>query len=667
MSTASIDSDRTIIHEGDLFSLGEILVAEKLITSKQLAEALALQKKRDPHQLLGQILLEQKLISKKQLYHTLDTYQKWPLLGELLIKANLIDNAILNKALQYQKEKECRLGEALVQLNLVSEKDLKQCLSSQLNIPFIDLRHLPLDTGFADIIPYQYAKKNMLVPIEKNGKTLTLAVDDPTNRLVLREIKGFTGYEVNVVTAIRTELKIALDKIFGENPECSADLELGFDENNDTTTKYIDESLTDEILQRRGNLIVERIIRLAIYRGATDIHVEAQEKEPALRFRIDGIMQEIEPDSIGDEFAKYYKEVISRLKILGRMDISEKRRPQDGSFRVQGRRVGGISKIDFRLSIVPAYFGENAVMRILDPRNAPKSFEALSFSDNITSRFNDLLQNKTGIILITGATGSGKSTSLYGALMSLQKPGVKILTAEDPIEYVYSGLTQCQVNSKIDNTFAAYIRTFLRQDPDIIMVGEIRDPETAEMTFRAAQTGHLVVSTLHTNNAIDSISRLLSLNVEPYQIISSLLGVLSQRLVRRICPNCKEPDTPSPELMGILFEDPPNNIKWYKGRGCSACNYTGYKGRMAVGELWSVSAGDRLNMSKDISPETIKQFAKENIITMMDDIYDKLIKEQTTLEEIFRAVPIQNLSKYKNAKPKINFDFTSKHLVRATG
>lgn len=646
MTAVSRLAEKPIHHEGNAYSLGEILIEENLITFEQLQKALFTQENEKKQAFLGQILIDQGVLSEEKLHYVLKIHKKWPLIGDLLIKNRIIDKKMLISALRYQKEKGCRLGEALIQLNFVSEQDLKRHLSRQLNIPYIDLNRFSLDPSLKSIIPYQYAKKNLIVPLEKNENTITLAVDDPTNWAMLREINAFTGHNVRVVTATKSDLRIALNKISGEDLDIKVDSDFDHESDHDSHIKYIHINHPNKDFQLHGKQIVKGLINIAIRNFSTDIHIEAHEREPLVRFRIDGILQELPLDSMHDELTRYYKEIISHLKVLGRMDISEKRRPQDGSFRLRGTRNQEISEIDFRLSVVPGYFGENAVLRILDPQNAPKSFDALGFSEKVTQKFNNLLENKTGIILITGATGSGKSTSLYGALMTLRKPGVKILTAEDPIEYVYNGLTQCQVSKKVGNTFADFIRSFLRQDPDIIMVGEIRDLETAEMAFRAAQTGHLVLSTLHTNNAIDSISRLLSLNVEPHQLISSLLGVLSQRLIRRICPHCAMPDTPPAELIDRFFEEVPEHIQWMKGKGCLGCNYTGYKGRMAVGELWVIGARERSLIGKKMTIENIRQVSDGNFITMMDDLYSKISNGETTLEEIVRAIPPQNMYKY---------------------
>jgi type IV pilus assembly protein PilB len=304
-------------------------------------------------------------------------------------------------------------------------------------------------------------------------------------------------------------------------------------------------------------------------------------------------------------------------------------------------------KIDFRISVIPGYYGENVVLRILDARNAPKSIDELGFSERINDTLHRLLKRNTGIILVTGPTGCGKSTTLYGALMTSYRPGIKILTAEDPIEYVYDKITQCEVNEKLGNTFAKYVRAFLRQDPEIIMVGEIRDTETAEMTFRAAQTGHMVLSTLHTNDAIGSITRLLGLDVDPSLISSCLLGVVSQRLVRGICPNCKKEYMPSKQLLREFFEVPPVDIRWFKGQRCSQCNHTGYSGRIAVSELWIPSEKDTILINKGEGVDELRESSAQSTIFMSEDAMEKLRAGKTNLEELIRTLPFSSIYQFR--------------------
>jgi type II secretory ATPase GspE/PulE/Tfp pilus assembly ATPase PilB-like protein len=314
-------------------------------------------------------------------------------------------------------------------------------------------------------------------------------------------------------------------------------------------------------------------------------------------------------------------------------------------------RDGKATSIDLRISIVPSYYGESVVLRLLDKRNAPASIEHLGFSSAITERLQYLLQRPAGIVLITGPTGSGKTSTLYGALMTVYRPGIKIVTVEDPIEYVYEHFIQSEVKERIGNTFAAYLRALLRHDPEVIMVGEIRDSETAELAFRAAQTGHLVLSTLHTNDAVSAVTRLQDLKIDPSMITSSLLGVLAQRLVRRICQDCKEEHKPSEELLREFFSTPPSDVRWYRGRGCNNCGAKGYKGRMPVAELWVPSDEDIRFINKDAPFDQIRASARKSTITMGEDVGDRLREGRTSLEELMRMLPYPSVYQFREAWP----------------
>ena len=325
--------------------------------------------------------------------------------------------------------------------------------------------------------------------------------------------------------------------------------------------------------------------------------------------------------------------------MLGKLDISERRRPQDGSFRVRLERDGETHNIDFRVSILPSYYGESCVLRILDKKNAPTTIDQLGFSVAISSQLRQLMKRTTGVILVTGPTGSGKSTTLYSALMTAYRPEIRVLTAEDPIEYVYEQFSQSEVNDRIGNTFARYLRAFLRHDPEVIMIGEIRDEETAEMAFRAAQTGHLLLSTLHTNDAVSTVTRLLDMKVDSNLLASSLLGVLGQRLARTVCTECRRPYQPAPELVREFFAEVPAGLEFYQGAGCAACNYTGYRGRTSIAELWVPSQQDVILISKGANSDELRKSARRSTISMAEDVLERLAAGRTNLEELIRVMP----------------------------
>jgi type II secretory ATPase GspE/PulE/Tfp pilus assembly ATPase PilB-like protein len=629
--------------------LGTLLLEEGLISQSQLQEALRTQSEADVYRPIGQLLVEQKALSAKQLNVFIDKYHKRARLGEILLKSKIITGEQLEIALSYQKTTGLPLGEMLVKLNYINEETMRQALCKHLNIPFIDLDKFTIEPSLRKLINKSYAKNNRVIPIANLGNTITLAMEDPTNTAVVKELRSSTGISINIVTSTSSKIRHAFAKLYGEELSGEQEIDKGHelisDEEVDeyNKSKYIDEYQQTQ----RADDAVRKIINIAVKNRTSDIHIESLDNRVLIRFRIDGVLQELNLGVLQDSINKNRKEIISRIKILGKMDISEKRRPQDGSFRVRVERNGEIVAVDFRISIIPSYYGENVVLRILDKRNAPTSIHSLGFSQAITEQLQQLLKRTTGILLITGPTGSGKSSTLYAALMTLFRPEVRILTAENPIEYVYENLSQCEVNDKIGNTFAHYLRAFLRHDPEVIMVGEIRDQETAEMAFRAAQTGHMLLSTLHTNDAISAVTRLLDLNIEANMITSSLLGVHAQRLVRKVCDQCKEDYVPSEELQREFFATPPVDFHWLRGKGCPQCNFMGYKGRMAVAELWTPNEDDIVLINKGVPFDEIKASAQNSTILMAQDAMEKVQAGKTTLEELMRTLPYSSIEQFR--------------------
>jgi type IV pilus assembly protein PilB len=629
--------------------LGELLIKENLITHAQLHEALRVQKELGDYKPIGQILVDFKAITTSQLNLILKTYRKRPLLGDILIKTGAVVNDQLEVALEKQKSTGLRLGETLIQLNYITEEQMRRALCLQYNIPFVDLNQFAPERSLARLINKNYAKRRLVVPMAHHNGVITLAMADPTDSHVIEELQSSTGFAINVVTSTYRSIQQAFARVYEENLFGDAELRnnrglLTRDRLDELRTPgYLSEYVPDQTVDN----LVRRLITLAINYRASDIHIESLGDGVRCRFRIDGVLQKINLRPIEDALDKNRRAVISRIKVLGKLDIAEKRRPQDGSFRARLEKEGQVVNIDFRISILPGYYGENVVLRILDPRNAPVSIDELGFAPAIMTKFHQLLRRTAGILLTTGPTGSGKSTTLYGALRTVYRPEIRILTAEDPIEYVYDQFSQCEVNEKIANTFARYLRAFLRHDPEVIMVGEIRDSETAEMAFRAAQTGHLVLSTLHTNDAVGTVIRLRDLGIDPSLITSSLLGVISQRLVREICSACKHTYQPSAELLAEFFDIPPLDFAWYRGKGCFLCNFTGYRGRMALAELWTPNQRDIILISKDAPIDEIRDSARATTLFMVDDIMQKLRDGRTNLEELIRAIPYSSLQQLR--------------------
>jgi type II secretory ATPase GspE/PulE/Tfp pilus assembly ATPase PilB-like protein len=637
------------ISSSDVPKIGTLMVVEGLITHAQLQEALRIQGELEVYKPVGQILIDQKAISAKQLSLFMDKHHKRARLGEILVKSKTITGEQLEIALSYQKTTGLPLGEMLIKLNYINEQTTQQALCKQLNIPFVDLDKLTIDPSLRKLINKSYAKNNRVVPIANIGNTITLAMDEPTNTAIVKELRSSTGLTINVVTSTSTKIHHAFAKLYGEELHGEQEVDRGQELISEEEPGESGKSryLEDYQQTQRADDAVRKIINLAVKNRTSDIHIESLDNRALVRFRIDGVLQELNLGALQDSINKNRKEIISRIKILGKMDIAEKRRPQDGSFRVRVERNGEIVAVDFRVSIIPSYYGENVVLRILDKRNAPTSIQDLGFSQAISEKLQLLLKRTTGILLITGPTGSGKSSTLYAALMTLFRPEIRILTAENPIEYVYDNLSQCEVNEKIGNTFANYLRAFLRHDPEVIMVGEIRDQETAEMAFRAAQTGHMLLSTLHTNDAISAVTRLLDLNIEANMITSSLLGVHAQRLVRKLCEQCKEEYMPSDELLNEFFSLPPADIRWYKGKGCPQCNFNGYKGRMAVAELWTPSEDDMVLINKGAPFDEIKVSAEKSTVLMAEDAMEKLRAGKTNLEELMRTLPYSSVEQFR--------------------
>jgi type IV pilus assembly protein PilB len=625
--------------------IGHILIAEGLVVRAQLEEAFTAQEKLKTYKPIGQILVDMGAISRKRLDHVLDLHNKRLRLGDILLRSGTITRELLDIALEHHKKTGIRLGEALVELNFLTEQDMRQTLCLQLNVPYVNFDQVTIDRSLAKLINKNFAQKNRIVPIARMGQTITLAMDDPTEAGLIHELQDITGLSINVVTSTRAAILDAFSRLYEDNQRSDDEMGVQLIEEempDSERSKYLDNHQS-----RRADTLVGKIIGMALKNSASDIHLENTDRRMFTRFRIDGVLQELYLGSLEEELNRLRREVVSRIKILGKLDIAERRRPQDGSFRARLVKEGKEVKIDFRISIVPGYYGENVVLRILDVRNAPTSIDELGFSERLNDRLGNLLTRNNGIILVTGPTGSGKSTTLYGALMTAYRPGIKLLTAEDPIEYVYDKITQCEVNPKIGNTFAKFIRAFLRQDPEIIMVGEIRDPETAEMTFRAAQTGHLVLSTLHTNDAISSVTRLLDLDVDASLLASCLLGVLSQRLVREVCSYCKTEYLPPSELLEEFFDVPPD-IAWYKGQGCSHCNHTGYSGRLAVAELWIPSQKDMILINKGATLDELQASSCDSTVFMAEDAMEKLRQGRTNLEELVRTLPFSNIYQFRH-------------------
>ncbi len=625
--------------------LGHLLIKHRLITEAQLDEALEVQQALRTYKPIGQILVERGVVSQSDLEAILDLYRKRSRLGETLVKGQVITAEQLALAINEQKKLGLRLGETLMKLNFITEEGLRRALSSQLNIPFVDLNAYALDPRLTKLINRNYAKKHLVVPVCMNGDTVTLAMEDPTDTAIVEEIRSFTGCAVAVVTSTYETLRRAFRRLYEEGgPEDEAAPRLEMINDAPHPEPIMGEEVTEA---KHADAVVRDLVTVALENRASDIHLEAVDYRMRARFRIDGELRELSLPALQDSLARNGRSIVSRVKILGNLDIAEKRRPQDGSFGVRIQRNGQIMPADCRISIVPGYYGENVLIRLLDQRNARTEVRQLGFSTQITDRLVEVLRRPTGIVLITGPTGAGKSTTLFAALMTIYRPGVKILTVEDPIEYVCDRFTQCEVNERVGNTFSNYLRAFLRHDPDVVMIGEIRDQTSAELALRAAQTGHLVLSTLHTNNAVGALNRLLDLDVDRGVITSALLGVVAQRLVRKMCEHCRKEWKPSESFLREFFGGPAPDMPWYRGEGCERCHFTGCSGRILVGELWIPSDNDILLVNKGVPFDEIVASSRLNTVSMAEDVRDRLRDGVVNLEEIVRTLPYSSLYKFR--------------------
>jgi type IV pilus assembly protein PilB len=544
-------------------------------------------------------------------------------LGDMLIDEGLITQDQLNKALVAAKETGRRIGEALVENGFVTENDIMIALSHQLGIPTVSLNGVQIPDEIIGLISGTVLRKHRMVPIdfyEGNMNVILLAMADPMDMDAVDDFTMITSLQVEPVLALPKEIMITVDRFFGDDETMAAAKKYA-EERKAIEEASKDLEADDGISDSPIVQIVKNMIEQAARQGASDIHVEALERIARVRFRIDGALYERFTYDI-----HLLPAIIARLKIIGGMDISEKRKPQDGRITMVVDRV----EYDIRASILPTVYGEKCVMRLAMKRMLTRDKSELGFTPQEMRQFDNILKNPNGIILVTGPTGSGKSTTLYTALSELNKEDVNIITVEDPVEANIDGINQVQTNNKADLTFASALRSILRQDPDIIMIGEIRDTETAQIAVQASITGHLVVSTLHTNSSAATLTRLMDMGIESYLLADSMVGVIAQRLVRRLCPACKQPYNPDAEERRFLNVSPTDPITIYRPCGCGQCNNTGYKGRIGVYEIMTITPALRRVISQHGSTEMIRETAMQEGMHTLRMSSTKLVLEGVT-------------------------------------
>lgn len=548
-------------------------------------------------------------------------------LGQILINSGVLTEEQLKEALERQKGSHKRLGQILVDNHFLTEMQIIRSLEKQLSIPYLDLSSISVDTTLSSLVPEELARSVLIVPVRREGSVLTVAVADPLDYNGLNDIGIYTKLKINPVISEREKIETKIRELYTTQKAFAAAKELTALQ-QDVPTEAA-QGATDQPIIRFVNNMIEQAVLLK----ASDIHIEPQEKSMRVRFRIDGRLSLYMETS-----AELIPSVVSRIKFIGGMNIAERRTPQDGRINYKI----GAREIDMRISILPCVYGEKVVIRITTALSFALVKEDIGFLPENLTRFDEMLRNNHGIILLTGPTGSGKSTTLYTALKEIMRDDLNIVTVENPVEMIIPNITQVDINSKAGLTFAAVLRSILRQDPDVVMIGEIRDTETAQIATSVAITGHLVLSTLHTYDAPSSIVRLMDMGVEPYMVSSSMLGVIAQRLVRTLCPHCREEYMASDEELEILGLEKGSKLKLYRPKGCSYCGHKGYRGRTAIHEIMPVTPAIKSCINHAQSMDEIRAVAiKEGMITLDQNIRRIVLEGKTSLEEMLEVYSLQ--------------------------
>lgn len=557
-------------------------------------------------------------------------------LGDILLETGLITQSQLSEALADQKNSGKKLGEILVSKGYITRKSIIEVLEVQLNIPYINLTALSPDPKTVRLIPENMARKHEILAIKLESNVLTVAASDPLNVTAFDDVRIYTGHEVQPAMADTEQIHALISRCYGSQKAMEAVEE--FSKANALFTRDV-LSLAGEgdsgsnINETPAVKLINILIEQAFQSGASDIHIEPQNKNLRIRFRIDGQLQDIMQSDI-----EILPAIVSRIKVMAGLNIAEKRLPQDGRIAYRFNQ----NEVDLRISVLPTIFGEKVVIRVISKNTFDFTKEMLGFLPENLEALEDILKNPHGIVLVTGPTGSGKTTTLYTAVKELNRPNINIVTVEDPVESTIEGISQVQVNPKAGLDFANSLRSILRQDPDIILIGEIRDTETAEIAVRSAITGHLVLSTVHTNDAASSVARLMDMGIPPFLVSTSLVGIVAQRLVRKICPNCRESYVPSRIEQDLLDNTGKTPPVLYRGRGCESCKGTGYKGRIAVHEVMKIGTDLRNAINRQESTDVLKNTAVKNgMITLKENCKRLVLSGVITLEEMLKVVYVQ--------------------------
>lgn len=645
--------------QSEALEVGELAVRLQMMREIDLVRALSYLNNR---RTLGEILCSKNFIQPEDLSLALKKHNLRSKIGDILVRQGMIDKKEFQAALKEQSRSREKIGEFLINKGLITTHQLYNALSHQYNTPYKTLDDYYYDelakVRLIKFVAEKYARRNMVVPVSIDAKQLVLGITYPDGFKAVDELQLiYRNIKLKPIFINEKKFKVLFAALYNSELTGAQDQDSRMETGSESGQSF---SLDDiKVLKQGGSgqavysgtesqvkNIVDTIINYGIVNGASDIHFEQDRQGVKLRYRIDGICQEPKEQWIKDHLAAKPEAIISRIKVMSNLDISERRMPQDGVFRVTYRENNTTFDLDFRVAVCPAIVGENITIRILDSRKTGLGIDNLNHSRHVLEPLKKLFKSPSGMVLVSGPTGSGKSSTLYAALQYIHSKEIKIITAEDPIEYSFPGIMQTQINTKIGLSFARLLRSFLRLDPDVILVGEVRDQETAVISFDAAQTGHLLLSTIHTNDSINVVSRLLDLGIDHNQIASSLIGVVSQRLVRRNCAKCSRQVTPPKEEWQLFFREYPSHIKFYKGIGCKACDFTGFNGRTLVSELLELNRAITLAISCKTNENELKRLAiKSGMQTMADDGMMKM--NQICLSELIRVLPLEMINEFK--------------------
>jgi len=648
-------------------SFQTILIEEGLVSGSKLREIIL---ENSLPRTIGEILALQGAITVQKLHRILKQHKKRRPIGEMMVDAGLISDEQLDLALEKQKFSDTPLGQTLVGEDIISDSDFYHVMARQYAMEYIeidDARLKNLETNkLTRIISAKEALRYRAVPLSLEQKTLKLVLFDPNDIDRLDGFESIINFNVSLALVREKDFERVYQQVYGENPnweEVEEDIGAMIEESLDLSVEKGDKREKDSVYvvadkDNEAEKLVNLIISYGIKAKASDVHIENDMAGIHIRYRIDGILRELKDASIRKRLQAKAAPIISRIKVMSDLDIAERRLPQDGSFRLSmfDKQTQSKVNLDFRVAICRGAFGENVVIRILDSRKANVRLDQLSHSLDMLNKFVNTLKNPSGMILVTGPTGSGKTSTLYAALHYLNHAGIKIITAEDPVEFKVTGLMQTQAETKIGLTFAKLLKSFLRCDPDIIMLGEIRDAETAEIAIEAALTGHLVLTSMHTNDAIGAISRLRDFGLSNLQIASALKGVIAQRLVRALCPACKRPYMPDYTEWNLIFPEEPVHLKFFRGEGCQECNNAGLTGRISISELLTMERGVVKAILDGADDNQIYEAAKkEGMKFMLDDGLAKL--DKTTLAELGRVIPPDTIQRFRYEYGKLHDQF----------